>query len=321
MAEAFERIHTTFDRLEAEMVAEVLVREGIDARLIGTTGAALIGASPHILRLRIEVPRESAAQAREIVAALLGADSAAAAAAAEAEATAPPGEGADAAAGVGAAAGAEAGLPAAQAPPVESEPAASTPRPRHPLLAAGAAFVLPGGSHIYARHPWAGLILAAGFLVTLVAMLAGARSHVAVASGALTLCALLLADLVGGQLAARRANLGVLPSRARQLLRGLILVAAAVASGVLAGSRMPVPKPKPDPFLHRHRALPDLGGGSPRGLPDLTGGSPSALPLVPPELEIILQRRGAASQPASAPFLWPRSGIPDLRPPTGPNPP
>jgi hypothetical protein len=187
------------------------------------------------------------------------------------------------------------------------------------LLAAGAAFVLPGGSHVYARHPWAGLILAAGYVATLVVMIAGARRHVIVASGAFTFGALILADLLGGQLAVRRANQGVLPSRARQLLRGLVLVCAAALLGALAGTHAPVPKPKPDPFLHPRAGVP-FSGGSPRGLHDSYGGSPLDLPVVPPELEVFL-RRGAASQPASAPLFFPGNPYRVPRPSPDPGPP
>jgi hypothetical protein len=295
VSDAFETVHTTFDRLEAEMVAEVLVQEGIDARLIGTTGAALIGVAPHILRLRIEVPCEAAAPAREIVAGLLAPDAATpeAEAAAESESAAsPPAEGA-------------LGAPAAPTPADDgaADAPAGPPR-RRPMLAAGAAFVLPGGSHVYARHPWSGLVLAVGYVATLAVMLAGGGRHAVVASGVLTIVALLLADVVGGQLAVRRANRGPAPSRARQLGRGLVLVVVAAALGSLVGSQVRPPKPKPIPFDYRTR-----------GLPLLDPERPLDPPLVPPELEHFLQRRGAASQPTSSQFLWPPSGIPAPQPP------
>jgi hypothetical protein len=311
MADSFETVHRTSDRLEAEMVAEVLVQEGIDARLIGTTNAALIGVAPHVLRLRIEVPSDDAAEARELVAGLLAADAADAAAAAEAEAEAAATE-AEAAA---AAPVAPAVSAAAAGSDGEAESAATTPRRRSPILAGGAAFVLPGGGHIYARHPWSGLILAAGYVLTLIVMVAGARRHAVVAACAFTFGALLLADLVAGQLAVRRANAGLLPTRPRQLLRGVVLVCLAAGFGALVGSRVPPPKPSVDPLIERglldlpRRGRTNLGAGAPGA------GAPQDLRLVPPELEGLLQLRGPGSQPASAPLRWPRPGIPDPPPP------
>jgi hypothetical protein len=290
VSDAFETVHTTFDRVEAEMVAEVLVAEGIDARLIGTTNAALIGAAPHILRLRIQVPSEAAAQAREIIAGLQGAEAASpeAAAAAEAEAEAEgvaPNEG-------------EPAPPAATPEPPHAGSAA--PARRHPLLAAGAAFVLPGGCHIYARHPWSALLLVLGYVVALVVMVAARRPGVA-AGAAFMLGALILADALGGQLAVRRTNLGLRATRARQVARGVVLVCVTALLGTLFGAVAPQPKPRPPfrygPYLIDHRP-PDHS--------DL----PLDLPGIPPEMEWILRQRGAASQPASAPLLWPRPRIP-----------
>jgi hypothetical protein len=300
MADAFETVHTTFDRLEGEMIAEVLVRDGIDARLIGTTNAALIGAAPHILRLRIEVPRPAAAAARDLIAGLLAAaptalddddDATDATDATDAAAAA------DAAAATDATSATSAEEPTAAADPNETpeeeaaasdagEPAAAR-HPRRPLLAAGAAFVIPGGSHVYARHPWSGLVLAGGYLLALGVLLAGARHHAVVAAGGLTLAALLTADLVAGQLAVRRANLGLRASRSRQLLRGLVLVALATIVGGVAGSQVrPPPPPPPLPLLPPGASPRPVGGAAPLDFA--------------PDLDLFLRRHGRP--PASAPF-------------------
>ncbi|HEY3356440.1 MAG TPA: DUF2007 domain-containing protein [Polyangia bacterium] len=230
--ERFVTVHRTADPTVAEMLVDVLEQEGIEARLLGTRHAALIGAAQHILPLRIEVPAADQAVARELITALLVTGGAPAADAAPEE---PAGDAAPEA------------PPAAEEPDEPDEPAAAAGRRRRPVLAAGAAFVIPGGCHIYARRPWTGLVLAVAVIMAVIAL--GAGRGLASTCAAFTFAALLLCDLVFGELAVRATNAGRAAGRPRQLLAGVGLSALALALGLAAALLAPVPKPKPDPLL------------------------------------------------------------------------
>ena len=54
------------------MIAETLLDEGLDARLLGTQNAALLGAGQCIFEQRIEVPETQAERALELIEALGG---------------------------------------------------------------------------------------------------------------------------------------------------------------------------------------------------------------------------------------------------------
>src|SRR5688572_6521463 len=118
--EAFVTVYRTADPVRAEMLADVLRQEGLVARVIGTRNGALIGVAQGVLALRIEVPAQ---QASEAAAALEAYDQAAEAAV----------EG-------------EAGAPEDDEPSVAT---GSRDGRRSAILAAGAAFVCPGGAHVY----------------------------------------------------------------------------------------------------------------------------------------------------------------------------
>jgi hypothetical protein len=70
MAERFESVYESTTVHEVEMLAEVLVRNGIDARVIGSRHAAMFAAAQAIAPVRIEVPASRAEEARELIAAL-----------------------------------------------------------------------------------------------------------------------------------------------------------------------------------------------------------------------------------------------------------
>ncbi|HEY3354436.1 MAG TPA: DUF2007 domain-containing protein [Polyangia bacterium] len=70
MAESFESVFASTATIEVQMLAEVLVRNGIDARIIGSSHAEMFGAAQLAAPLRIEVPASRAAEARELIAAL-----------------------------------------------------------------------------------------------------------------------------------------------------------------------------------------------------------------------------------------------------------
>src|SRR5581483_6120906 len=60
-------VFRTKDPVEGELVLGLLTQEGVDARLLGTRNAALIGVAANVFDLKIEVPRENADKAAEII--------------------------------------------------------------------------------------------------------------------------------------------------------------------------------------------------------------------------------------------------------------
>lgn len=63
----FKVVHRCTDSLQAEFVRSVLTRHGIPSQVIGTRVAALIGAAPHIFRLKVRVPESMLARAVELL--------------------------------------------------------------------------------------------------------------------------------------------------------------------------------------------------------------------------------------------------------------
>jgi len=200
-----EEVLRTSDPHHAEMVLALLQQEGIHASLRGTRQAALIGVAPHIVPLRLVVPREQADEARALIASAEALDEGTLTAAALAGTAPESDEGRE-----------------------RDDPPGAEPR-RKLLMAAGATFCVPGGAHFYGRSPWTGLVFGLGWLVVLVAA-------VGLPPVALSLPLLLLADLVFGLRATARYARGQRPSRARQIGRGLLLVVPALAIGLLAGT-------------------------------------------------------------------------------------
>jgi hypothetical protein len=57
----------TSDPMQAQMITETLLEEGLDARLFGTQNAALLGAGQYIFEQRVEVPETQAERALELI--------------------------------------------------------------------------------------------------------------------------------------------------------------------------------------------------------------------------------------------------------------
>jgi hypothetical protein len=190
---------------EVEMFAELFRNEGIPARFHVMTGAQ-VGMGQQAFELRVDVPADSEARARELLGELEYVGSAEAADAAEA---------ATGAAGDAAAA------------------TESTANPRRLLIAAGAAFVLPGGGHFYARRPWTGLTIAAtllcGWLTSFVFLVRQGGFDGEMLFG--SLLALVFADSIGGVRAARAENRGIHATQAQQFARALVLMLIAAVAG------------------------------------------------------------------------------------------
>ena len=63
----FESVWQGYDAAQGEMLEELLRQEGFVPRLIGTRTAALIGMGQYTASLRIEVPSESADEAKRVL--------------------------------------------------------------------------------------------------------------------------------------------------------------------------------------------------------------------------------------------------------------
>ena len=65
--DTFVVVYEGSDPIEARMLTDVLIGEGIVARKIGTENAALLGAGQHIFKQTIEVRTTDAERARQII--------------------------------------------------------------------------------------------------------------------------------------------------------------------------------------------------------------------------------------------------------------
>jgi hypothetical protein len=210
--DGYTTILRTTDPAQGELVAEMLRREGIDARF-HQVRSTMIGIAGNLFEMNVDVPTEREALARELIADLeyVGA----------AESLREEAEGRRADVG-------EDDEPAEAAGEAAPGPLHSR---RHPLLAAGFAFFFPGGGHLYARRPWTALLLAiAGVTCLIMAVVSGGHGDVLLfftVLGAIVLC-----DAVGGVRAARAEQKGQHQSLDGQLARGVGLLCLAGALGI-----------------------------------------------------------------------------------------
>jgi hypothetical protein len=214
-------VYRGFDPVEANIVLQILRAEDILARIIGTQNGPLIEIPQTAIELRVEVDEDEAERAREILAGQL-----------EGEAAEPADD------------------PLAREP-VDDE-ARRAPLPRRPRLAAGCAFLLPGGGHFYVRRPHSAVLLALGIVAAFV-VAAGGKDH-ASTGGVLALITLVLADAIGAARAARAHNRGERASTGRQLAWGTAVVGLALLGGQLVATVLPEPR---DPYNHTESELRD----------------------------------------------------------------
>lgn len=208
---AFVTIFQTADPIVAEMLVGVLQNEGLNARLLGTRNGAAIGVGQHILRLRIEVPSEEVAQGTEIVDAF------------------EKGE-------VVAATDEEAGVED-QAADDKAETFERQEQRKSPILAAGISFLIPGGSHFYARRFWTGALVAVGIILGIVN--SAQPDPVRGTAAFITILGLVAFDLVLGQLAVRATNRGARWGAVKQLLIGASALFVAGGAGAVIAPRLP----------------------------------------------------------------------------------
>jgi hypothetical protein len=204
VGEPFVTVFTTEDPIQGQILVDLLAGAGIRASLLGTRHGALIGVAQNILGLRLEVPAGDAERAHELIDGFLRAE------------------------------------PADDHDPDVREPGASAAGRRSALLAAGCTFIVPGGSHFYARRPWTGLLLALGLAAAFVGMAGG--SNVESTCAALAFAGLVGCDLAGGQRAVRALNREETASRTRQLLSGLAMVALTFGLAYAVGTHLPPPR-------------------------------------------------------------------------------
>lgn len=186
------------DPVTTQMVVAALLEQGLDARAIGTQNAALLGAGQSIFEQRVEVPEAQADRAEALARDLLG----------SAEELALEDDSARA----------------------EEEEDSATPittslSPRRRGIAAGLAFIFPGGSHYYARRPWTGLIFTVLFFVAISSLAAGSST-----AGVVAALGVPLLDMAGGQAAVGAVNRGEEASMASQLARGLMMAVSILAA-------------------------------------------------------------------------------------------
>ena len=186
------------DPITTQIVVSALLDQGLDARAIGTDNAALLGAGQSIFEQRVEVPEAQAERAEALARELLSS---------------------------------EAELPGEEdfAPDIdeEEEPASegtASLSPRRRGIAAGLAFIFPGGSHYYARRPWTGVILTLLFFLGMFSLVGGTST-----SGVVATLGAPLMDMVGGQVAVGAVNRGEKASAAAQLGRGMMMAVLILA--------------------------------------------------------------------------------------------
>jgi len=181
------------------MVLELLRGEGIAARLIRPQGT-LAGAALNLYETRIEVPAASAARTAELLADLEV---------------------------LGSSEEMDRGEDASDAPP---------PSPRRRIIGAGIGLLCPGGCHLYARRPWTTLVVALAFLGALLLRAASAADPLPAQFSFVLMLTVVASDLAGGLWALGSTNRGIPSSRPSQIVRGLVLVGAAIAlaAGVTA---------------------------------------------------------------------------------------
>lgn len=206
---ALETVYNGSNPIEAEILCDLLQQQGIQARLLGTRNAAMLGAGQHIFALRIEVPTEEAVEASALVHAF----------AAESANGLVPEE--------------EAGPRPAELSEDEGEweadeSAGPTPRRRFP--AAGAALVIPGGSHLYLGRSWTAVWFACSFGVAFYVFASfGTRGFF---TGISMMASVVLLDLFRGQWLLHRINRGARAGALQQHIDGLGFALVAAGLGL-----------------------------------------------------------------------------------------
>lgn len=204
MKDRFVTIYRSYDPIQTQILVDILRDNNVEARKIGTDGAAGIGVGPSIIQVHIETPASQAKEAEEFIKLYLEGDGSL--------------ESKD-----------------------DSEDDSSKGkvrekaefRHRSPLVAAVAGIMwIFGGSHFYCQRPWtAGLIVVGQFMaISRMALATDEGGHL---SGIGMFLMLVACDFVGGQYSARRHNRGHRASPVAQLIVGVVFLAAAIGADSL----------------------------------------------------------------------------------------
>jgi hypothetical protein len=209
-ADGFTTITRAMTVAEGEMFAELFRREGIDVNFHPMIGAT-IGSGEQICDLRIDVPIASEARVRELLSELE-----------------------------------YVGTTLNERVAVDdddAEPEAPAAPPRRPLLAAGVAFLFPGGGHFHARRPWTGLLVGTTLVCGWISSW-GSSWRESFTGEMLfgSLIALVFVDAIAGRRAAMAENRGIHPGQASQFARGFVMVACAVAVGAVFATAAATPR-------------------------------------------------------------------------------
>ncbi|HVU49502.1 MAG TPA: DUF2007 domain-containing protein [Polyangia bacterium] len=209
-ADGFTTVHVTTDPVEAEMLAEALRGEAIEAR-VEHVNSALLGVGPQLFEIRLLVADASVAQARAILEDLRHP-----ALVEELSAAAP--ERGDASVHL-------------------------APDPRKAAIG----LIIPGGGHACARRPGTALLLGGGVVYAFVALFSSHQGgHFVSNFTYATMFAIIALDVAGGWLLLRaegRAQAVPVPAAtpARQAARGVALLAMAAATGGAAAALVALP--------------------------------------------------------------------------------
>ena len=206
MSDPYVTVFSSYDPVLPQLLGDLLQRNDIPVRLLGTRSGAAIGVGQVIAEQHLQVPSSRAVEATSVLEAFVDEPL---------EADEPHEDDGDAPAGLAAS------------------------EQRSPLLAAGAIIAVFGGSHLYCRRPWTAVMIAGGQLAALYHL--GSTSWTVMVTGVIMIWALLALDLIGGQLAVRAHNRGVRRSPWRQLAVGAAYLAGALAlaSAIAPHVRLP----------------------------------------------------------------------------------
>jgi hypothetical protein len=203
-ADGYITIHRTTDVAQGELLAEMLRREGIDARFHHVS-STLIGMPASMIEMTLDVPVEAEARAKEVMRDLEYAAAADAIETGDEEGPAPP----------------------------------HAFRWRA-LARAGFTLFLPGTVHLYAGRPWTALVLFVGAAVG-VCVAFGLDDSMSSGIAIATVVAIVCCDMVDGVRAANAETHGHHLARRRQVVNGFMLVALVAAVGLAARTAVAVP--------------------------------------------------------------------------------
>lgn len=228
-SEEYVEIYRGSAPVEAQMLEDVLSREGFEPRLIGTRNAALVGGGQSIFSMRIEVPASMAEEARGLVESLVN-DSVDIPWGEEGYPDVLPLDSDEEDREVESVDRPDGASDDAYRPPrkilyddetVNDDDTKEPRRKKNRILALGVVAVMPGLSQVYAGRPWSGLLLMLGLVVTLGLALSRLDTFVL----GMAYLGSFAVDIVAGQKAVTAYNRGEKTGGGHQAILGIVQVA------------------------------------------------------------------------------------------------